>query len=712
MDSLIGQSIGRYRILERIGSGGMAVVYKAIDTHLDAPVAIKVIQPGIQQDEKFLKRFEREARTLARLSHPNIVRTIDYGAWKGMPFLVMAYVGGGTLKEKLGTPMPAHEAAQTLIPVALALHSAHKLGIIHRDVKPSNILLTEGSDPLLSDFGVARLEDNEQHTQLTSTGGGVGTPDYMPAEQWEGKALTEPVPSARKFVPDLPAEIEAILNRAMGKTPEDRYPDLLAFANALKRIPPPADAAGQIAGLTIRERPPEQIPASWEKPPKRLKKVKSPILAAAPPISTDLPTADILAAEQARSASRIARPWKWIGLGALSVALVLAAVLVLPGLLGGQPEVPTQVAAVSTEINSPSTETATPTLHPTISATVIKATPTPTKIPSTATATTPPEPSPTPTNIAGRVALSPVNADQVQVIRKLKSLNGEAVNALAFSPDTRFLAAASDSKVIYLWDTTTWELSGTIKGHTSRVYGLAFSADGKYLASVSFDQTVRVWEFPSGNQVTKLDLGESLDFVKFLGDGKTLAVGGNKYGFLVDWQTQAIIKRINIAEVRVQGLEKVPAERESGSNMIPAQVNDVSSDGNIWFIVGFKYDLATEEIKEFGMVYWGFYPSPQAYFSPDEKYFAAGSGLYDRETGDLVKSYTSSGNLTRFSKGSSLIISAVTDAIHLHNGLGERYSRKIEEHPAKVTGLAFAQDGTIFASCDPLGNVWVWGLQN
>src|SRR5512141_2379686 len=133
MDSLVGQNMGRYRVLEQIGSGGMAVVYKAADTHLSAPVAIKVIQPGILQEEKFLKRFEREARTLARLSHPNIVRTFDFGVWEGMPYFVMAYVGGGTLKGRITAPMPAYEAAQLLIPVALALHSAHQQGIIHRD---------------------------------------------------------------------------------------------------------------------------------------------------------------------------------------------------------------------------------------------------------------------------------------------------------------------------------------------------------------------------------------------------------------------------------------------------------------------------------------------------------------------------------------------------------------------------------------------------
>ena len=179
--NLIGQSLGRYHILEQLGEGGMATVYKASDTRLERNMTIKVILPQKQQSEKFIKRFEREAKTLAQLSNPNIVKVLDYGDYDGVPFIVMEYVHGGTLKKKLGKPIPWAEAADLQAPIAQALECAHKYPqkIVHRDVKPSNILLTQSGEPMLSDFGVAKILETEETMDLTGTGVGVGTPEYM-----------------------------------------------------------------------------------------------------------------------------------------------------------------------------------------------------------------------------------------------------------------------------------------------------------------------------------------------------------------------------------------------------------------------------------------------------------------------------------------------------------------------------------------------------
>ena len=125
MSSLIGQSIGRYHIIEKLGEGGMAAVYKAFDTRLERDVALKIILHGYQASSQFLKRFEREAKALAGLSHPNIVKVHDYGEHEGMPYLVMEYLPGGTLKKKLGSPLEAAEAARLLAPLGRALGYAH-----------------------------------------------------------------------------------------------------------------------------------------------------------------------------------------------------------------------------------------------------------------------------------------------------------------------------------------------------------------------------------------------------------------------------------------------------------------------------------------------------------------------------------------------------------------------------------------------------------
>jgi serine/threonine protein kinase len=191
MDNLLGKNLGRYQVIEPLGQGGMASVYKAFDTTLERNVAIKIIRTdrkeGTEQNE-FLKRFQREAKALAQLDHPYILKVLDYGEQEGMPYLVMPFVRGGTLKEKMGRPMPYQEAAALLAPIAQALDYAHQRKIIHRDVKPANILIGETNTPLLSDFGIAKIIESGESTQLTATGVGIGTPDYMAPEQWLGKA--------------------------------------------------------------------------------------------------------------------------------------------------------------------------------------------------------------------------------------------------------------------------------------------------------------------------------------------------------------------------------------------------------------------------------------------------------------------------------------------------------------------------------------------
>jgi serine/threonine protein kinase/formylglycine-generating enzyme required for sulfatase activity len=277
MPEIIGKSLGRYHILEQIGEGGMAIVYKAFDTRLEREVAVKVIRIGrLAPDiaDKALKRFEREGKALARLNHPNIISIIDYGDDKGHPYLVMPFLPGGTLKEKLRAEgkIGWKDAARLLLPVAKALAYAHEEDMIHRDVKPANILITRSGDPMLTDFGIAKIIDEEATMDLTGTRATVGTPEYMAPEQVTAKTVdhradiyalgvvfyemitgrrpfqadtpmavlvklsSEPLPRPTEFTPNLPKEIEQALLKAMAKDPNNRFQSMGEFVVTLEKL--------------------------------------------------------------------------------------------------------------------------------------------------------------------------------------------------------------------------------------------------------------------------------------------------------------------------------------------------------------------------------------------------------------------------------------------------------------------------------------------
>ncbi|HEY9075089.1 MAG TPA: bifunctional serine/threonine-protein kinase/formylglycine-generating enzyme family protein [Anaerolineaceae bacterium] len=295
MDDLTGKSIGRYQVLSLLGEGGMATVYLARDTVLDCDVAVKFIRiddlpPSSARTT--LARFAREAQATARLSHLHIVDIKDFGEYAGMPYLVMRYIPGGTLKDQMrrrAKPYSPAEAARLLAPIARALEYAHEKNIIHRDVKPGNILLTESNQAVLSDFGIAKVFGEGAQATLTGTGVGLGTASYMAPEQWRGKSepasdqyalgvvlyemvtgkmpyqadtpgevfykvISEPLPPPRQFAPGLPVEAERVILRALEKDPRQRFANMGAFAQALERM------AGAIEPIVAHGSAPQPAP--------------------------------------------------------------------------------------------------------------------------------------------------------------------------------------------------------------------------------------------------------------------------------------------------------------------------------------------------------------------------------------------------------------------------------------------------------------------
>lgn len=259
MSFTAGENVGSYRIIEKLGQGGMATVFKAYHPSLDRFVAIKVLHPAFKEDPQFLERFQREARVVARLEHPNIVPVYDFAEQEGQPYLVMKFIEGETLKARLiRSPLLKKEAYKTIKAVGNALTYAHNQGVLHRDIKPSNILIAEDGQVYLTDFGLARMAEAGASTltgdQL------MGTPHYISPEQARGEkklnACTDiysfgivlyeivvgrvpfsadtpfsiihdhiytPLPLPSEVNPKVPLGIQQVLLKALAKDPEDRY---------------------------------------------------------------------------------------------------------------------------------------------------------------------------------------------------------------------------------------------------------------------------------------------------------------------------------------------------------------------------------------------------------------------------------------------------------------------------------------------------------
>ena len=250
---------GRYELAHLVARGGMAEVYRAHDRLLDRPVALKILFPELSVDRSFVERFRREAQAAANLSHPNIVPVFDWGEDGGTYFIVMEFIDGRALSPILRTAVPLHpdRAAEIGADVAGALAYAHRHGVIHRDVKPGNVLITEEGMVKVTDFGIARAVNTEE--SLTQTGAVMGTATYFSPEQAEGigvdarsdiyslgvvlfemvtgrppflgdtpvavasKHVREHPPTAREINPAVPPDLEAIISKCMSKSPDNRY---------------------------------------------------------------------------------------------------------------------------------------------------------------------------------------------------------------------------------------------------------------------------------------------------------------------------------------------------------------------------------------------------------------------------------------------------------------------------------------------------------
>jgi serine/threonine protein kinase/Tfp pilus assembly protein PilF len=388
MADLTGATLGKYQILERLGRGGMADVYRAYQPGMDRYVAIKVMHAHLSEDPGFLTRFKREAQAVGALRHPHIVQVIDFDSHDNEYYMVMEYVEGESLKMALTMrgALPVPEALAMMGKITDAVAYAHGMGMIHRDLKPANILLTKNSEPILTDFGIAKILSA---TNLTTTGMAIGTPTYMSPEAGRGekvdersdiyslgvmfyemvtgtlpydadtpwavilKHINEPLPLPSAIMPGLPTSVERILLKSLAKSPAERYQSAAELRAALQEAQ--ATAATKIAASASPD----------------AKGAKQRVAPPSPPQASDAVPTQPGRPTHPTPDPRRRRPWGKILFALVTVLLIVVAFVEFvlnERLINTPPEARTQTALAilptSTSTDAPPPPTATPTPAP------------------------------------------------------------------------------------------------------------------------------------------------------------------------------------------------------------------------------------------------------------------------------------------------------------------------------------------------------------
>jgi eukaryotic-like serine/threonine-protein kinase len=683
MQSFVGQVVGRYKITAELGRGGMAVVYRAVDTVLERNVALKMILPNQQHSDKFLRRFSREAKTLAQLSHSSIVKVLDYGEYQGTPYLVMEYIPGGTLAVQMTRLFPYSEAAALLAPVARALHHAHQHKVVHRDVKPANILINESGQPMLSDFGIVKITETNESIKLTGTGIPIGTPSYMSPEQIQGrqvdsrtdiyalaviffelvtgrkpywgnsaieitlKHLNDPVPKVRQIVRDLPVEVEHLIVKGMAKKPEDRFPDMAVFAAELERL-----AAAQ-KGKTR-------------------------------PISRK--------AVDPASPARLAKAWH--------KPVLFAGVLALLSLVG--------FAVYSGFAREPQAigilPTFTQTVQPSATLTVNPDTPVPTQPPPQSTRTPAPSatvPANTPTPTQTPLSSSQIHPSNLDKVLELKWIDKISVIKLEWSIDGNQIVDTG-SKGIVLIDPNTMQVSKTIALGSEIPEDMALMPDGKTVAVLASNQ-IFVYNLEGGrDRVIPVNGGASSLAVS--PDGSMFALGMRD-------------NRVQVVSSQDGRVVRSPLRSNSGGwSAAFSPDGDLLAVGTSQGILMWEIEPQVPPLKP---VYTGQeYLVRSVAFSPDGKWVAGGGEniiiVWDVDTGEEQMRFSDKFgyvNCLHFSPSSSLLLSGSDDgSVRVWDLEAQKEGKVLKNHFSPVYGAVFSPNGEWIASGANEGYIRLWGI--
>ncbi len=687
MINLIGQQFGNYRILQQIGQGGFANVFLGEHLYLKTRAAIKVIHTQMSQND--LQDFLNEAQMLAALKHPHIVRILDFGEQNDIPFLIMEYAAQGTLRQRhpRGPILPITTILPYVKQVAAALQYAHDHKLIHRDVKPANVLLDEQDNVLLSDFGIATIA---HHTSSMQTSTFAGTAAYMAPEQLRGKPvpasdqyalaimvyewlcgqlpyegdpvavgiqhLTTPIPSLCMHNDALSPDIEAVVHQAMAKDPKRRFVNVQAFATALAQASEPT-----LLQILAPELPPSPTAAT-------ILPTQPPSPTTAPPLPSSAlpspPSGTSISAIKPQSAKRgIPRRTALLGLIGLTVTSIAAS-----GLIWLTHPFSSSSYFTPSTSNMPSPRTSDPTSIPT--------------------------PTPTPTPIGTTFYTYHGHFDQIR--------------AIAWSPDSKRIVSASADTTAQVWDASTGGNALIYRGHSSYVEGVAWSPDSQRIASGSADSSVQIWNANTGNLIYTYP-GHSLwvNRVSWSYDGKYIASGeqSSTAGKIVEVRVWAVDTGNTLVIYRghANGVFAV-AWSPDGTR--------IASDGydgtvQVWeATTGKLISSYKDNIDHFGLSW-----------SPDNKYIVVGgydrrARVLDAKTGNIVYAYDSQtkaeGDVAWSPEGNHIALGCDDQTVQIWDRRTGSIVFTYQGHTDWLSALAWSPDSKRIASGSHDTTVRVW----
>jgi eukaryotic-like serine/threonine-protein kinase len=734
MTDRLGEQLGNYRLMRLLGRGGFAEVYLGEHIYLETTAAIKVLHARLASEDA--DEFRKEARTIARLVHPHIVRVLEFGVEQGTPYLVVDYAPNGTLRKRYprGTRLPLQAIVYYVNQVASALQYAHEHRVVHRDIKPENMLIGRRQEILLSDFGIALVtqstQNNEQKIQDMA-----GTIAYMAPEQIQSQAqpasdqyalgvvvyewlsgvrpfqgsfaevavkqtLVAP-PSLREKMPELPLSVEEVVMKALEKEPQQRFPSIIAFARALEQAAQEAVASSQHVtdplnlsnSGELRSNAESLVPVGIPTDVEILPTVNFPEeLVVEGEVSSALNTPDLDVEQSERTVPYVEMP-------------LLQGLQGLQGLVLSSEEKPVQgVGLAGEELGQEEKERG--GSEEKKGSTGVPLIPRRALVVGGIGAALLGVGSFTWLAMTKRLPRMPMGGQPVGVENEtLLVYRGHSgvVWAVSWMPKGNMVASAGADSLVQVWESDTGNVQYTYSNHSDSVYSIAWSPDGKRVASASYDQTVQVWDATTG-YFPKIYNGHSswVWVVAWSPDGKYLASAGGDKTVQV-WEADSLKQVVTYRgeEGFVYALAWSPDSRYLASAGVDQSVQVWDASTGI--------SVHTDNL--YNAIVWALE------WSPDGKRLAVGGNnqtiqVWDAFSGGNRQVYEGHNSfiyaLAWASNGSQIAAAGDDHKVHLWNAATGQVVAAYSGHRAEVRSLSWSPDNTRLASASFDKSVRIW----